>query len=156
MAGCCLMHPAHTADTRADLIFIHNGAPQALVGCQGSRGLPRPFLLPVYRPSHCMSALPSLRCRPPRSAVALRHERQCRANTGRSPTTCRTGRIEPRYGLVLSRIVEMSGHDAIFGLNGARQDSASRVVVMSLSDVTDDGVVSSFHTRGRPMVVRVA
>ncbi len=34
MAGCSLMHPAHTANTRADLIFIHNGAPQALVGCQ--------------------------------------------------------------------------------------------------------------------------
>jgi hypothetical protein len=34
------MHPAHTADTRADLIFIHNGAPQALVGCQEFRGTP--------------------------------------------------------------------------------------------------------------------
>ncbi len=31
-----LMHPAHTASTRADLIFIHNGAPQALVGCQAA------------------------------------------------------------------------------------------------------------------------
>ncbi len=37
MAGCRLMHPAHTADTRADLIFIHNGAPQALVGCYENR-----------------------------------------------------------------------------------------------------------------------
>ena len=33
MAGCILMHPAHTADTRAGIIFIHNGAPQAPVGC---------------------------------------------------------------------------------------------------------------------------
>ena len=36
MDGCSLMHPAHTANTRADLIFIHNGAPQALVGCQAA------------------------------------------------------------------------------------------------------------------------
>ena len=27
------MHPAHTADTRADVIFIDNGAPEVLVGC---------------------------------------------------------------------------------------------------------------------------
>ena len=33
MAGCGLMHPAHTADTRADVIFIDNGAPEVLVGC---------------------------------------------------------------------------------------------------------------------------
>ena len=29
------MHRAHTADTRPATIFIHNGAPQALVGSQG-------------------------------------------------------------------------------------------------------------------------
>ena len=28
------MHRAHTADTRPATIFIHNGAPQALVGSQ--------------------------------------------------------------------------------------------------------------------------
>ena len=27
------MHCAHSADTRPAAIFIHNGAPQALVGC---------------------------------------------------------------------------------------------------------------------------
>ena len=27
------MHLAHTADTRADVIFIDNGAPEVLVGC---------------------------------------------------------------------------------------------------------------------------
>src|SRR5208337_2352327 len=35
MAGCGLMHLAHTADTRADVIFIDNGAPEVLVGSQG-------------------------------------------------------------------------------------------------------------------------
>jgi hypothetical protein len=40
LAGCCLMHPAHTADTRANLIFIHNGAPQALVGCYENASQP--------------------------------------------------------------------------------------------------------------------
>ena len=33
MAGCGLMHLVHTADTRADVIFIDNGAPEVLVGC---------------------------------------------------------------------------------------------------------------------------
>jgi hypothetical protein len=31
--AACLMHCAHSADTRPATIFIHNGAPQALVGC---------------------------------------------------------------------------------------------------------------------------
>ena len=31
------MHPAHTADTRADVIFIDNGAPEVLVGCHENR-----------------------------------------------------------------------------------------------------------------------
>ena len=30
------MHRAHTADAGPATIFIHNGAPQALVGCQAS------------------------------------------------------------------------------------------------------------------------
>ena len=34
MAGCGLMHLAHTADTRAEVIFIDNGAPEVLVGSQ--------------------------------------------------------------------------------------------------------------------------
>ena len=32
----CLMHTAHTAKTQADLIFIYNGAPPALVGSQAA------------------------------------------------------------------------------------------------------------------------
>jgi hypothetical protein len=31
--AACLMHCAHSADTRPVTIFIYNGAPQALVGC---------------------------------------------------------------------------------------------------------------------------
>jgi hypothetical protein len=38
MAGCGLMHLAHTADTRADVIFIDNGAPEVLVGSQAGAG----------------------------------------------------------------------------------------------------------------------
>ena len=37
MAGCGLMHLAHTADTRTDVIFIDNGAPEVLVGCYENR-----------------------------------------------------------------------------------------------------------------------
>jgi hypothetical protein len=33
MASGSFMRGAHTADTRLAAIFIHNGAPQALVGC---------------------------------------------------------------------------------------------------------------------------
>ena len=32
MVGGSPMHPTHTVDIRAASIFIHNGAPQALVG----------------------------------------------------------------------------------------------------------------------------
>ena len=31
------MHRAHNADTGPATIFIHNGAPQALVGCLGHK-----------------------------------------------------------------------------------------------------------------------
>ncbi len=37
MAGRCLMRPAHTEEIRADLVFIHNGAPLALVGSQAAQ-----------------------------------------------------------------------------------------------------------------------
>jgi hypothetical protein len=33
------MHCAHSADTRLATIFIHNGAPQALVSCLGGAGV---------------------------------------------------------------------------------------------------------------------
>jgi hypothetical protein len=39
MASLSLMHRAHTADTRPATIFIHNGAPQALVGCLGLQSI---------------------------------------------------------------------------------------------------------------------
>ncbi len=48
MAGRSIMHRAHTADIRPATIFIHNGAPQALVGSQegaaGGRSNARPPL----------------------------------------------------------------------------------------------------------------
>jgi hypothetical protein len=37
MASFSLMLRAHTADTHPTAIFIHNGAPQALVGSQTPR-----------------------------------------------------------------------------------------------------------------------
>ncbi len=48
MAGRCLMHPAHTEEIRADLVFIHNGAPQALVG---SQAVPRHAPSATHTPS---------------------------------------------------------------------------------------------------------